>query len=158
MDVGTPASSCFRVFASLATPSAHVRRPLRRSACCYAPSLSASRAPGYSLCCAAPRSFDWRFRSPRCVLPHAARTQLVGESATALQSPHGTPPRLPNTKKGDGIPSPSGCQTATLPVQRPRFRASSYPTPWPLPLLAGRQSAQTACARLLPARQRHHAA
>lgn len=29
--------------------------------------------------------------------------------ATALQSPHGTPPRLPNTKKGRRCRLPSGC-------------------------------------------------
>ncbi len=49
------------------------------------------------------------FRNVTCVPPHAARTKIVGQSATALHSFQRTPPRLLNTKKGDGIPSPSGC-------------------------------------------------
>lgn len=109
------------------------RLPFRRSAWCYAPSLPPFRfrlfafAPSLRLPLVdASEMSSSRRRTSAAPIP-------ASWPATALQSPHGTPPRLPNTKKGDGIPSPSGCQTATLPVQRPRFRASSYPTPWPLP-------------------------
>ena len=53
--------------------------------------------------------------------------------ATALQSPHGTPPHRPKRKKGGGDASLRGYQTATLPSRERRFRACWNPKPWPLP-------------------------
>lgn len=103
--VGAVASSRFRVFASLATPSAHVRRPFRRSAGGYAPSLPASRATGYSLCCAAPRSFGYVPKASTRPA-HAARTNHCGGVCTALQSPHGTPPCFGRYEKGGRSPVP----------------------------------------------------
>ena len=47
------------------------------------------------------------FRNVTCVPPHAARTNHCGGVCTALHSFQRTPPRLPDTKKGDGFPSPS---------------------------------------------------
>lgn len=46
------------------------------------------------------------FRNVTCVPPHAARTNHCGGVCTALHSFQRTPPRLPDTKKGDGFPSP----------------------------------------------------
>lgn len=105
--VGAVASSRFRVFASLATPSAHVRRPFRRFAWCCAPSLPASRATGYSLCCAAPRSFGYVPKASTRPA-HAARTNHCGGVCTALHSFQRTPPRLPDMKKGRRRRLPSG--------------------------------------------------
>ena len=105
--VGAVASSRFRVFASLATPSAHVRRPFRRFAWCCAPSLPASHATGYSLCCAAPRSFGYVPKASTRPA-HAARTNHCGGVCTALHSFQRTPPRLPDMKKGRRCRLPSG--------------------------------------------------
>lgn len=125
--VGAVASSRFRVFASLATPSAHVRRPFRRSAWCCAPSLPASRATGYSLCCAAPRSFGYVPKASTRPA-HAARTNHCGGVCTALHSFQRTPPRLPDMKKGDGFPVPLMGVFPTIPNRPPRFRACWNPT------------------------------
>lgn len=52
------------------------------------------------------------FRNVTCVPPHAARTNHCGGVCTALHSFQRTPPRLPDTKKGDGFPSPPhGCNS-----------------------------------------------
>lgn len=114
------------------TPSAHVRRPLRRSAYCYAPSLSASPATGYSLRSVAPASFGYVSEGVRASgtrRPHLRCGAVCHGSAI---SPRHTPTSS-DTKKGDGRPSPSGCQTATLPSRARRFRACWNPTLSPLP-------------------------
>lgn len=129
--VGAVASSRFRVFASLATPSAHVRRPFRRSAGGYAPSLPASRATGYSLCCAAPRSFGYVPKASTRPA-HAARTNHCGGVCTALQSPHGTPPCFGRYEKGGRLPVPLMGVIPTIPIRLPRFRAWTHPTLSPL--------------------------
>lgn len=81
----------------------------------------------------APTSFGGRFRNLASVRHTPPAPALWGSLPRLLHHLHGTPPRLPNTKKGDGLPSPSGCQIPTFPVRLPQFRALSYPTLWPLP-------------------------
>lgn len=77
--------------------------------------------------------------------------------ATALQSPHGTPPRRSNMKKGRRCRLPSGYQTATLPSRERRFRECWNPTHAPLPSPGDRRSERTECGRLRPARRHHRA-
>lgn len=125
--VGTCASSAFRATRLVA------RRPLSPPS---VPSLRLGatlrhfrrHAPGGFSTLRSPASFGSRIPTASPPPAHAARTQLVGESATALHLSNTTPPHRLNTKKGDGFPSPSGCQTATLPTRLPRFRACWNPT------------------------------
>lgn len=73
--------------------------------------------------------------------------------ATALQSPHGTPPHRLNTKKGDGFPSPSGGQAATLPSRERRFREWTNPTLSRPPSPGDRRSERSGCVRPRPVPQ-----
>ena len=130
--VGAVASSRFRVFASLATPSAHVRRPFRRSAWCCAPSLPASRATGYSLCCAAPRSFGYVSEGVRASGTRRPHQPLWGSLyGSAISSRH-TPMFRQIRKKGGvaaslrGVNSYSSkpCTTVSNVLESNAFAAS----------------------------------
>lgn len=126
--VGMSTSSAFRVFASL-TFAVRFRR--RRS---VAP-LGATRRhsgdplPAVSLCFVAPASFGRRFRNVLFSPPHVGGSNSCKLACHGYCSfRHGTPPRLPNTKKGGRYPVPLRVLIPTLPVRLPRFRAWTIPT------------------------------
>lgn len=131
--VGAVASSAFRVFASLTyavrscSPSAPSLRLLLRSV--------AFGFTRYRLFTSLRRSgFLWlRFRRRPRVRHTPPAPTTVGESARLCFSFKRHPHIVRIRKKGDGLPSPSGCQTATLPTRLPRFRACWNPTLSPLP-------------------------
>lgn len=154
--VGAVASSAFRVFASLTYAVRYVRRPFLRSAYCYASSLPASPATGYSLRSVAPASFGYVPKASTRPA-HAARTNHCGGVCTAPASSPRHTPTSSEYEKREALPPPFGVLIPTLPTRPQRFRAWTNPTLSPLPSPGDRRSERTECGRLRPEPRHHHA-
>ena len=125
---GTPASSAFRASASLTYAVRYVRRPFLRSAYCYASSLPASHASGYSLSLHRSGLLWLAIPKPRQRPAHAARPYPCGVVCHGSASLHGTPPCFGRYEKGGRFPVPLRVLIPTLPVRPQRFRAWTIPT------------------------------
>lgn len=122
-----------------ASPLRSLRRPLMFAVRSVAPlgatlrhfRLHALPATRFSAPLRAPLAGDSEVPTACCRTPSAP--DLMRESVRLCFSFKRHPHIVRIRKKGDGLPSPSGCQTATLPTRLPRFRACWNPTLSPLP-------------------------
>lgn len=112
-------------------------------------------ASGCSLPSAAPHSLGGRFRNVLFSPPHVGGSNSCKLACHGSASLHGTPPHRPNTKKGRRFRLPSGVLIPTLPIQRPRFRASRNPTLSPLQSPADMRNGRTECGHPRLERPRH---